>query len=657
MTIATPISQHQWWYGRDEPPLEPRALRAGPVTACLVGRDLRNVRFGRTEIAQRVYVAIRDRNWGTVPGQVSDLTVEEGRDHFAVRFTVTHRQHDVDLVWNGEILGAPDGTVSYALEAIAGADMTYKLIGLNVHFGMHEYAGRPCQGVTPEGPIADQFPVEVAPQLIADETEVPIFPPLESLTVQLDGDVVVRFDFEGDTFEFEDQRNWTDASFKAHSYPPRRGGFFTIKGGERVWQKVTITPSGTPPATTREDGPIRVERGSGPQRPLPPLGLGMANHGRGLSQREADLLTALRLDHLRTDLRLADPGYPAELSRAVADATSLGCGLELALHLTDDVPTQLAHLAALLDDRARIDRVLVFHESEPATDPRWVELARRALREVASAALFAGGTNANFCELNRFRPDGVRDEGIVYTINPQIHAFDELSLVENIAGQGETVKSALAYGDGRPVVVSPVTLKPRFNSVATTAEPELAPGELPPQVDPRQMSLFAAAWTVGSLNRLIESDVTALTYYETTGWRGVIQGDEEPPATERFPARAGMVFPVYHVFADLGEWKDGRVASSRSSNPLAIETLAVTSNGVLHVLVANLTPHPQTVTIDGMDGAITLRRLNAGTAELAAFDPASFRSQTERLTAGGALTLELAPFEIARLDAPELTAR
>ena len=658
MTTTAPISQFQWWYGRDEPPLVPRVLRAGPVTARLVGRDLRNVRFDGVEIAQRIYVAVRDRNWDTVPGDVSGETVEEGEDRFAVRFTVTHHQHDVDLTWQGEILGEPDGTVSYAMEAIAGADMTYKLIGLNVHHGMNEYAGRPCHGMTPTGPISDAFSVEVAPQLIADETEVPIFPPVESLTVQLTGDVTVRFDFEGDTFEFEDQRNWTDASFKSQSYPPRRGGFFTIKAGERVWQKVTITPSGTPIAPTREDGPVRVEFGDGLHRRVPPLGLGMASHGRRISEREGNLLSALRLDHLRTDLRLADPEYPAELSRAIDAATTLGCGLELALHLTDDATAQLADLAALLGDRARIDRVLVFHESDPATNPRWVDLARRQLHQAAPDAVFGGGTNANFCELNRFRPAGSPADGIVYSINPQIHAFDELSLVENIAGQAETVKTALAYGGGRPVVVSPVTLKQRFNSVATGDQPAPPPGELPPQVDPRQMSLFGAGWTVGSLKQLIESGVTAATYFETTGWRGVLQGDEPPPVPRQFPSRPGMVFPLYYVFADLAEWKDGEIVPSLSSNPLAIETLAVTSNGTLHLLVANLTHELQMVTIDALFGRnVTLRRLNAETAEAATSDPERYRSQTETMPAIGALEIALAPFEIVRLDASGPAAR
>ena len=383
MSATTPISPYQWWYGRDEPPLESRLLRAGPVTARLVGRDLRNVRFDGTEIAQRIYVAVRDRNWDTIPGVASDLTVEQEDDRFTVRFTVTHRQHDIDWVWRGEILGEPNGTISYAMDATAGADMTYKLIGLNVHHGMREYAGRPCRGMTPDGPIADVFPTEVAPQLIADETEVPIFPPVESLTAQLAGDVSVRFDYEGDTFEFEDQRNWTDASFKSQSYPPRRGGYYTIRAGERVWQKVTITPSGTPPPAAVGDGPVRVVLGERLDARLPAIGLGMASHGRRLSEREAALLAELRLDHLRTDLRLAEPGYPAELARAIADAKTLGCGLELALHLMDDVENQLADLAARLHDEVRIDRILVFHESELATDRRWVDLARGRLRAVA----------------------------------------------------------------------------------------------------------------------------------------------------------------------------------------------------------------------------------------------------------------------------------
>ena len=264
----------------------------------------------------------------------------------------------------------------------------------------------------------------------------------------------------------------------------------------------------------------------------------------------------------------------------------------------------------------------------------------RAARTPTSASSTASGRRA-------------AEDGIVYSINPQIHAFDELSLAENIAGQAETVQTARAYGGGRPVVVSPVTLKQRFNSVATGDQPEPgsrrapAAGRSAPDVP-----LRARVGRVGSLNRLLESGVAAATYYETTGWRGVIQGDEPPPAPELFPARAGMVFPVYHVFADLAEWKDGQLVRSRSSDPLAVETLAVTDEGGLHLLVANLTPHPQTVTIDALSGRnVTLRRLNAETAEDGRVRSRGLPVATRRrCRPDGTRELMLAPFEVARLD-------
>ena len=130
-----------------------------------------------------------------------------------------------------------------------------------------------------------------------------------------------------------------------------------------------------------------------------------------------------------------------------------------------------------------------------------------------------GGTNIYFNELNRNRPDPERLDVIAYSVNPQIHAFDELSLVESLEAQGETARSARAFSPSTPVVVTPVTLRPRFNAVAVIEE-TTEQGGLPRQVDPRQMSLFGAAWTVGSVKSLAEAGAAAMTYFETTGWRG-----------------------------------------------------------------------------------------------------------------------------------------
>jgi hypothetical protein len=650
----TQPTRYQLWYGRDEPPRVPRELRAGPVTLLLDGRDLRNVRYGGLTVADRVYVAARDRNWGTVPGEPTRLEIEESEGGFTVRLECTHRERDLDVTWRGEIVGTPQGVVSYGMDAEWQADATYKLIGFNTHHGMREYAGRPFRGRGPEGDVAGVFPELVFPQLIAEGTEVPVFPPVETLTVSLGEGVEVRFDFEGDPFEVEDQRNWTDASFKAQSFTPRRSGFYTAKAGDHVRQKVTLTPLGTPPRVPAAEDRVRLTVGEPTGRSLPPIGLGTASHGQPLSTQEADLLRVLHPDHLRVDLRLGDPHHVRLLDRAIVEAATLGTALELALFVGDDADRELSFLATrLLGSRPRIRNILVFHARGEATLPRLTAIARERLREVAPGALIAGGTNANFCELNRERPDRAQEEGVVYSINPQIHAFDDRSLAENLAPQAMTVETARAVYGERPILVSPVTLRTRFNAVAAEPEPPLEPGALPSQVDPRQMSLFGAGWTLGSVKYLVETGAASVTYFETTGWRGVMETETGNPAPDRFPSVPGMVFPVYHVFADLAEWKGGEVVALDSSDPVAVVGLAVRESGGLHLLLANLGPKERAVVVNDVGSEeVRVRRLHAGNALSALSQPTEFRTEaTEFVSSTDGLRLTLAPFELVRLDA------
>ena len=56
---------------------------------------------------------------------------------------------------------------------------------------------------------------------------------------------------------------------------------------------------------------------------------------------------------------------------------------------------------------------------------------------------------------------------VSYTLNPQVHAFDNASMTETLAAQPETVRSARAIVGDRPLVVGPITLRPPFNPNAT----------------------------------------------------------------------------------------------------------------------------------------------------------------------------------------------
>ena len=291
---------------------------------------------------------------------------------------------------------------------------------------------------------------------------------------------------------------------------------------------------------------------------------------------------------------------------------------------------------------------LIFHKTEASTSAQWVDLARRYL----SDAKIGAGSNAYFTDLNRGRPPVEALDLVCYSINPQVHAFDNSSLMETLEAQGVTVESARQFVDELPIAVTPVTLLARFNPNATGPEPEPAPGELPPQVDIRQMSLFGAGWTLGSIKYLSESGASSITYYETNGWRGVMETANGSPLPERFRSLPGAVFPLYHILADVGEFVGGEVLVSESSDPLKVEGIALHKNGKTRTLLANLTPEPQQVRVEDLAGAVRVRHLNETNAQAVMTSPEVFRQETGELmqSVEGALELILLPYAVAQID-------
>ena len=55
---------------------------------------------------------------------------------------------------------------------------------------------------------------------------------------------------EGDAFEMEDQRNWSDASYKTYVRPLRRPWPYSLPKGQKFTQAVRLQVSGTLPAGT-----------------------------------------------------------------------------------------------------------------------------------------------------------------------------------------------------------------------------------------------------------------------------------------------------------------------------------------------------------------------------------------------------------------------
>ncbi|MBI4606573.1 MAG: hypothetical protein HY721_31815 [Planctomycetes bacterium] len=637
-------------HGTDRPPQEPIPLEAGMVSVLLEDGELRRVCLGGREMLRRIHCAVRDRNWGTVPGVISGLAIHARPDSFSISYLCEHRQGDVDFAWQGSIEGRADGTVRFVVDGEARSTFLRNRIGLCV---LHppQLAGSACVCEHAGGPVErGTWPKWISPSAP--------FKDIRALSHEVFPGLWAYVRFEGEVFEMEDHRNWTDASFKTFCTPLSIPYPAEVRKGTRITQSVTLRLEGELPDLPQEGRKpkpsVAVDRAR--PRPLPRIGLGVASHGKPLARREVARLKALRLSHLRADLRLARPGWEAALRQAASEAAALGARLEAALFLSDAGERELEALAAALREvRAPVLHWLVFHEREKVTSEPWVRLARDVLRRGDPSARVGSGTDVEFVDLNRTQPPREILDLACYSANPQVHATDDESLLENMSAQGTTVESARELLGGLPVAVTPITLKRRFNPDATGPVPDPPPGELPPQVDPRQMSLFGAVWTVGSIKHLGEAGAASLTYYETTGWRGVLERHEGSPVPDRFPSIPGAVFPLYHVLADVGEMAGGELLPSSSTDPLKVECLALRHGGRLRLIVANLLPEDQAVQVAGLEVPARVRPLDETTALEAMRSPEKFRSRRrpEVLPDCGRLQLMLLPFAVATIDCEE----
>ncbi len=646
-------------HGGSQPPPARIPLRAGPLALVYQDGDLRQIRLGQNEVLRRIFGAVRDRNWGTVPGTLVHETILSEANSFRVTCQSRHDQGPIQFTWDATIEGEPDGTVLFRFSGRAESTFPRNRIGLCVLHPIRECAGKPCRIRTADDSLADL----AFPEFVANQQPIPGFQNIRSITHDVGDGFLAEVGFLGESFETEDQRNWIDASFKTYGTPLALPFPVEITRGTVITQEVTLrllkAQAKRPSPPTSPDRPrvgitgppppleIRFKPGSGAR--LPEIGVASASHGRPLGGTELRRLGSLGLSHLRRDVRLASAAWEEGLRVASADALELGLPLELAVHFPrsggSDAKGLERFVAILKKARVDIVRLLVLQDGCRSTPDSALALARERFADLATP--LGAGTAADLYQLH-LEPPAAGADFIAWSMNPQVHATDPRSIAETPEAAAHQVRAVGRTHPGLPLVVSPITLKPRFNPVATDEVSERAPG-LPPEVDPRQLSLFGAGWTLGMLGALASTPVESLTFFETSGWRGIVETESGSPAPDLFPSRPGDVFPMYHVFADLAPFARARVLTIQGSAPPTLAALGLSANGRTAVWCANLTDRPQSVRLEGLAPGIRVRLLDESTVVEATQEPERYRTRlgTTASVAGSALILELPPFGLA----------
>ncbi len=556
-----------------------RIITAGSLSMIYENGCVRSIRLGSDEVISMIYMAVRDRDWITVKPSITEETLTSEDSGFRISYLAHYKLDQIDFLASILIKGL-NNTIELSFDGEALAGFSKNRIGFCVLHPVKDLAGRKCTIKHP-GHRSEEctFPEMISPHQPFKDIEA-----MEWKSVSAS----CRLEFTGDIFETEDQRNWSEATFKTYSTPLSLAYPVKIEKGWKTSQKITfkVQPERI---ILNESRNISIDIDYSDLKPFPAIGICRSGRQKPLSENEKNILKKIRFAHYRTDLYLFRSDWAVNARLSLREAIDLNYPLSTALFFSENYHKEIENITSWLTNIEHpVASVMIFHKDSDHTPSCLINSAAEKIKRALPETSVLCGTNANFAQLNRNRPAHQCCEGLCWSVHPQEHASDNLTLAENIHGQGWTVRSARDFFKGS-LWVSPVTLQRRFNANRENYEIPCHGSSIPSPIDSRIMSLFGAAWTAGSIKYLSGCGADAITYYETAGERGIIQGDNPPGWTE-FPSEEGMIFPVYFIFRFLSEKKVKHLICSTSSVPLQADCLAFGSDTGLFAILFNLSP-------------------------------------------------------------------
>jgi D-apionolactonase len=592
------VPKEIWWYGRKEPIPEIKTYKAGALSVEYASGSLRNIRVGTHEVVRMIYFALRDHNWGTIIPEIRNEKITVQPAGFDIAFQAVYRQENINFIFQVAISGTPDSVITYDIEGKALFEFRTNRTGFCLLHPVEDCAGKPCEVTHSDGKKENfKFPELISPhQPVRDIT---------GMIWEIDNNLRAEVKFEGEIFEMEDQRNWTDNSYKTYCRPLDLPYPFTLEKGDIVKQRIVLSLSGEVPQEEAQAGKYHFTYDEKFKYPLPLLGIGQPQSLPPLSEKEATLIKAVGFDYY--DVRVAfESSWISELKNSIEEAIALRLAIRLRLKFTGNFEIEIGQIDQILGAQKHlIVSVLILEAGKLVTSDEFLQKLLEPLRNIFPDVSIGAGTLGFFTGLNRNRIGNQDIDFVSYSINPQVHAFDNRTLVENLRGQSATVKSAKSITAGKQVQLSAVTFKMQKNPSAVGSEVKISN-----RFDPRQMSLFGAGWTLASIKQLSEAGADAVTYYETIGEMGIIQGDSGSKYPDMFFVDEGAVFPMYYVFRNVLKQKKGTVLLSRSSHPLVFEGLVMENNGRKTIMLASFTGQTIEVMIDGLSPEAKVLKLD-----------------------------------------------
>jgi hypothetical protein len=303
------------FYGNKEDIPKKIALKAGKLDLFYEKGFLRYIRSGNFEILRLINHAVRDHNWGTVPLQIFEERIGKRENSFTISYRAEARQNDIGFLWKCTIEGKEDSTITFNIAGEALTRFKRNRIGFTVLHPIKECEGKEIRIRNPEG----KTEIQKFPELISPDQP---FLNVRSMEWEIEEGKAL-LEFSGDIFETEDQRNWTDASYKTYCTPLGLPFPVELKEGDKVEQTIKLSVSETSKPVLDQDTSEYTFTINDKAFTLPGINIGQSSEVETLSAGEIKRIKAIPFDALQVDLKLYEPNWELKLKNAVAESNPL----------------------------------------------------------------------------------------------------------------------------------------------------------------------------------------------------------------------------------------------------------------------------------------------------------------------------------------------
>jgi hypothetical protein len=575
----------------------------GYFTLDLAQAAVRNVTYKGAQLIDLLYTAIRPWDWSTlVPDEhTKDVRITNGE----CVITITDSFAGAMLAQTVITLSASNTfSVAYELNGLA----EYSVNRWGICFCLH--SGDWMGSTVNSSGNTYKLLQDISPQRVIDGVTQGLFPAANEMHFVAPDQRFIKATSTGKVLEAEDQRNWTDNTYKIYSGSLSEPRPFVTSAGS-IWKQSIKFEVGAPSGAATDPAKIVVRE----IEALPSIGL-QFNTEPLLSPDDLEkALVLLDIDHLRIN-------EESITAQKIATTSSSGLILEAALLSSNGGAALQTEVTKLSQRVPAGSRILIQREGREIVEE--VDLPKNE-----SLSSYIPGSDAYLVDLHRNKYEF--GSSVSYSIVPTVHSADTETIFKTLYTQRESIEFAQKYLAPQ-VFISPITFSTRGNPETGHSRDQRI-NFANPDAASRIRTIEGAAWTLGSIFALASAGAFSGSWHELFGESGVIYSQNG----------ATKFSPTFHALSALGAHHSHQITIATS---LDNSWVAFENRETKGILVASLRPWSLEITAKVLAGYKSIQSLRSDECDRAS-QIMDWWSYAETTPISADFPLTLAPFEIA----------